>query len=77
MCTSASALASGVSWDSSECRKDNDDEQLDGQDVVHVRDSIGDNSRQRGTRGCAGQKFRHAAVRNRAKHRKLVQWSSQ
>jgi hypothetical protein len=42
---SASAGDSGVWWASSECRKDSDDEQLNGQDVVHVCDSCGGDGR--------------------------------
>jgi hypothetical protein len=51
---SVSVVDSGVLWVSNECRKGNDDEQLNRQNVVHVRDSGGGDGSQCGTGACAG-----------------------
>ena len=74
---SASAEDSGDLWASSGCRKDNDDERLNGQDVVHVRDSGGRDGGQCGTGGCAGHESGNVAVRGGANHRKPVQRNRQ
>jgi len=74
---SASAEDSGDLWASSGCRKDNDDEQLNGQDVVHMRDNGGGDGGQCGTGGCAGQESGDVAVRGGANHRKPVQRNRQ
>jgi len=63
--------------DWSEWRKDRDDDQLNGQDVVYVRDGGGNDSRECGTGAGAECGSPDVTVRNGARRWKPVQWNAE
>src|SRR5436190_5932131 len=76
-CTSGFVAANGVLLDSSEWRKDRDDDQINGQDVVHLRDGGGNGSSECCTGAGAKRGLPDITVRNVAGHWKPVHWNAE